>query len=165
MVAILTRIFGLHHLDTIEDAVQDTFISAMRAWQGQLPNNPEAWLTQAAKNRTLDLFRKLSADDARIQRMQSGVETLPLQELFLDHEVEDSVLRMIFAACNPALDPKDQIAFSLKTISGFSQKEIAAYLLDDHKSLYGWQNYRLWNLMGQRGVASDELIAGAKKVL
>ena len=36
---------------------------------------------------------------------------------------------MIFAACHPSLNPKDQIAFSLKTISGFSAKEIASSLL------------------------------------
>ena len=28
MVSILTRIFGLDHLETVEDAVQDTFIKA-----------------------------------------------------------------------------------------------------------------------------------------
>ena len=119
MVAILTRIFGLQHLATVEDAVQDTFITAMRAWQGSVPENPEAWLTQAAKNRTLDLFRKLSAEDARIAKIDAGAATIPLNELFLDHEVEDSVLRMVFAACNPALNPKDQLAFALKTISGY----------------------------------------------
>lgn len=136
MVSILTRIFGLQHLATIEDAVQDTFINAIKAWHGPsadgrpgIPENPEAWLTQSAKNRVLDLFRKLSADDNRIAKMVSGAETIAINELFLDHEVEDSVLRMIFAACNPALQPKDQIAFALKTISGFSGKEIAAALL------------------------------------
>lgn len=129
MVSILTRIFGLQHLDTIEDAVQDTFITAMKAWQGQLPNNPEAWLTQAAKNRTLDLFRKLSAENKRIAKLETGAATIAINELFLDHEIGDSVLRMIFAACNSALNPKDQIAFALKTISGFSGKEIATALL------------------------------------
>lgn len=129
MVAILTRIFGLRHLDTIEDAVQDTFINAMKAWQGSPPDNPEAWLVKAAKNRTLDLFRKLSAEDARIARMETGAATLAINELFLDHEMTDSVLRMIFAACHAALSPTDQIAFALKTVSGFSGKEIAAALL------------------------------------
>lgn len=129
MVSILTRIFGLEHLQTIEDAVQDTFVTAMRAWQNGMPDNPEAWLTQAAKNRTLDLFRKLSAEQTRLPKLESGPETIALNELFLDHEIADSQLRMIFTACNPLLSPKDQIAFSLKTISGFSQKEIAAALL------------------------------------
>ena len=57
------------------------------------------------------------------------METIAINELFLKHEVEDSVLRMIFAACNPLLNAKEQIAFSLKIISGFSGKEIAKALL------------------------------------
>lgn len=129
MVAILTRIFGLEHLDTIEDAVQDTFINAMRAWQGSWPDNPEAWLTTASKNRVLDLLRKISAEDHRIAKMESGVESIAIHQLFLDHEVKDSLLRMIFTACHPALKPKDQIAFALKVVSGFSGKEIATALL------------------------------------
>ena len=106
MVSILTRIFGLQHLETIEDAVQDTFINAIKAWRGTIPENPEAWLTKSAKNRVLDLFRKLSAEDSRIAKMETGAETIAINELFLEHEVEDSVLRMIFAACNPVLNPK-----------------------------------------------------------
>ena len=45
------------------------------------------------------------------------------------------------------------------------QDGIAHYLLDDHRSLYGWQNYRLWKLMGQRGFARPDLIARARTVL
>ena len=129
MVSILTRIFGLDHLETIEDAVQDTFINALRSWKHQVPEHPEAWLIKAAKNRTLDIFRKLAAEKKRIPKIESGPTAIALSDVFLDHEVEDSVLRMIFTACNPQIRPADQIAFSLKTISGFSTKEIASAFL------------------------------------
>lgn len=129
MVSILTRIFGLAHLETIEDAVQDTFLQAMVAWRNQLPDNPEAWLTKAAKNRTIDLFRKLSADKKRIPKIANGPEAIALNNLFLDNEIADSQLRMIFTACHPILNPKDQLSFALKTVSGFSAKEIASALL------------------------------------
>jgi RNA polymerase sigma factor (sigma-70 family) len=129
MVAILTRIFGLSNLETIEDAVQDTFVKAISSWRNQMPDNPEAWLTQAAKNRVLDLFRKLSAEKKSVSKMESGQNVMAINELFLDNEIEDSQLRMIFAACNPILNPRDQIAFALRTISGFSSKEIASSLL------------------------------------
>ena len=129
MVSILTRIFGLTHLETIEDAVQDTFIKAMAAWPQQMPDNPEGWLMQAAKNRMIDLFRKLSAEQKRVPKIESGPASMSLYEMFLDHEIEDSQLRMIFTACHPILNPKDQISFALKTISGFSSKEIASALL------------------------------------
>lgn len=129
MVSILTRIFGLEHLDTIEDAVQDTFVKATIAWRDQVPDNPEAWLTQAAKNRAIDLFRKFNAEKARIPKIDHGPASMAIYDLFLDNEIEDSQLRMIFAACHLALNPKDQLSFSLKTISGFSSKEIASALL------------------------------------
>ncbi|MCP4438777.1 MAG: sigma-70 family RNA polymerase sigma factor [Aureispira sp.] len=135
MVAILTRLFGLEHLEIVEDAVQDTFIKAMLSWRSQLPENPEGWLTQAAKNRAVDLFRKLTAEKKRVPNIMSGPASMTISELFLDTEIEDSQLRMIFTACHPELNPKDQIAFALKTISGFSTKEIAAALLQNIETI------------------------------
>jgi len=129
MVAILTRYFGLSHIETIEDAVQDTFIKATLQWRKQLPDNPEAWLTKVAKNRTIDLLRSIKAAKNRAETTISEASSIELNEVFLDHEIEDSQLRMIFVACHPSLKPKEQIAFALKTISGFSTKEIAAALL------------------------------------
>lgn len=129
MVSILVRIFGMQHLETIEDAVQDTFVSALKTWKNKIPDNPEAWLTAAAKNRTIDIFRKINAEQNRNTNFQSGPSTIGISELFLDHQIEDSQLRMIFTACHPSLNPKDQIVFALKTISGFSAKEIATALL------------------------------------
>ncbi len=129
MVSIFTRIFGLVHLETIEDAIQDTFIKAVKSWQMQVPENPEAWLTQATKHRIIDLLRKMNAEDQRIAKIQTGISTYAINELFTVEEIEDSLLRMIFTACNPILNSKDQIAFALKTISGFSRKEIATALL------------------------------------
>lgn len=135
MVSVLTRIFGLSNLELIEDAVQDTFIKALAAWRINKPENPEAWLTKAAKNRVIDLFRKLNADQKRIPKIDSGPATYAINELFLDNEIEDSQLRMIFTACHPILNPKDQIAFALKTISGFSTREIASALLLKEESI------------------------------
>lgn len=129
MVAILVRFFGLSHIETIEDAVQDTFIKATLQWRKELPDNPEAWLTKVAKNRTIDLLRSIKSENKRVEKFNTGLSSIPFNELFLDHEIEDSQLRMIFVACHPSLKPTEQIAFALKTISGFSTKEIAAALL------------------------------------
>ena len=129
MVSILTRIFGLSNLEMIEDAVQDTFIKAMVQWRTKIPENPEAWLTLAAKNRAIDLLRKIKSEDNRLGHLENGPSTIALNEMFLEHEIEDSQLRMIFTACHPSLNAKNQIAFALKTIVGFSDKEIAAALL------------------------------------
>ncbi|MEM7370899.1 MAG: sigma-70 family RNA polymerase sigma factor [Bacteroidota bacterium] len=129
MISVLIRIFGLSHLETIEDAVQDTFALAMVKWRDQVPDKPEAWLMKAAKNRAIDLLRKIKADHNRLQKLDSGPSVMTLDNLFLEHEIEDSQLRMIFTACHPGLHPKDQITFALRTIAGFSTKEIASALL------------------------------------
>ena len=129
MVSVLTRIFGLKHLDTIEDAVQDTFIKASISWRTKQPDNPEAWLTLVAKNRVLDIFRKLKTDQKHFQKIQNGTDAIAISDLFLDTEIEDAQLRMIFTACHPKLDPRDRISFALKTVSGFSIKEISSGLL------------------------------------
>ncbi len=135
MVAVLTRIFGLSNLEIIEDAVQDTFLKASISWRNQQPNNPEAWLTQAAKNRVLDLFRKLKAEKKYIPEIKNGIEAISINDLFLDTEIEDAQLRMIFTACHPNLNAKDRISFALKTISGFSIKEIASALLTKEETI------------------------------
>ena len=135
MVSVLTRIFGLKHLDIIEDAVQDTFLKASISWRHKQPDNPEAWLTQAAKNRVLDIFRKLKTQQKHVPIITQGTDAIAINELFLDEEIEDAQLRMIFTACHPKLDPRDRIAFALKTVSGFSTKEIASALLTKQETI------------------------------
>nr|WP_225587140.1 sigma-70 family RNA polymerase sigma factor [Algoriphagus sp. Y33] len=129
MVAILSKIFGLDNLELIEDAVQDTFLRAALRWRNELPDTPEAWLTQAAKHRTIDLLRQLNAAKGRHESVNEVSIDEEINDYFLDHEVEDSQLRMIFVACHPSFSQEEQIAFALKAISGFSMKEIAAALL------------------------------------
>ena len=135
MVAVLTRIYGLHNLSTVEDAVQDAFVQATTRWKQHMPENPAAWLQTVAKNRAIDLLRKVQSDIARLEKLPYGPAAITLNELFLDHEIEDSQLRMIFTACHPALKPHDQIAFALKTISGFNTREIASALLTKEETV------------------------------
>ncbi|TGV03176.1 RNA polymerase sigma factor [Flavivirga rizhaonensis] len=135
MVSVLTRVFGLSNLEIIEDAVQDTFIKASISWRTKQPDNPEAWLTQAAKNRILDIFRKLNTEKKHLPNIIHGTNAIAINELFLDTEIEDSQLRMIFTACHPKLDPRDRISFALKTVSGFSIKEISSALLTKEDSV------------------------------
>jgi RNA polymerase sigma-70 factor (ECF subfamily) len=44
-----------------------------------------------------------------------------LDELFLDSEIEDRQLRMIFACCHPRLARENQLALTLKALCGFRQ--------------------------------------------
>ena len=59
MVSVLTRIFGFPNIEQAEDIVQDTLVSALQVWKwGKIPDNPQAWLYKAAKNKAIDLIRR-----------------------------------------------------------------------------------------------------------
>jgi len=129
-LAILVKHFGPDKLELLEDALQDTFAHATHAWREQLPERPEAWLTTAAKRRTIDLLRRYSATTARHKRASTDQPlSATVEQLFLASEVADAELRMIFTVCHPSLKPQDQLAFALRCVSGFSGSEIASALL------------------------------------
>lgn len=52
MVAVLSKSFGLEYIETAEDIVSETFLSALDNWpyKGK-PQNPTAWLYTVAKNK------------------------------------------------------------------------------------------------------------------
>jgi RNA polymerase sigma factor (sigma-70 family) len=149
MIAVLTRIFGIHNLQLVEDTVQETFIKALQVWKfGALPDNPSAWLMQVARNRAIDLIRrqqKLADISEELSfRLYSETENT-IQQFFLDTEIADSQLRMIFTCCHPALKAEDQLALTLKTVSGFGVQEIARALFSNEaaiqKRLYRAREY------------------------
>lgn len=123
LVAILIRYFGLHQVEVAEDIVQDTLIEAMEKWSIQgVPNNPQGWLMDVAKKKTLNLLKR---EQLFIQKISPALE----YTRFDDTALEDSTLRMIFACCHPDLPPPSQIALALKTLGGLSVSEIAQGLL------------------------------------
>lgn len=149
MIAVLTRIFGIHNLELVEDTVQETFLKALQVWKyHQVPDNPSGWLMQVARNQTIDLIRrqqKLSDISEELAlRLRSDTENT-IQQFFLDTEIADSQLRMIFTCCHPALNPEDQVALTLKTVSGFGVQEIAKALVSNEttiqKRLYRAKEY------------------------
>lgn len=134
MVAVLTRIFGLNNISTAEDIVQDAFAQALKEWSFKIPPNPSAWLMMTAKNKAIDVLRrerlKQNYEQEAAYELSSQYFSIPIIEnLFMQNEIRDSQLRMIFACCHPALSEPDQIAFTLKICSGFSIEEIAGALL------------------------------------
>ncbi len=140
MVAVLTRIFGLPNIELAEDIVQDSFAQALKEWTYNTPPNPSAWLMMTAKNKAIDVLRRERykenyAAEAAAQQ-QSEQTSLPIIEnLFLQNEIRDSQLRMVFACCHPSLAYADRIAFTLKICSGFSVDEIATALLSNRETI------------------------------
>ncbi|MCS3795863.1 RNA polymerase sigma factor [Niastella sp. OAS944] len=133
MIAVLTRIFGMHNLEMIEDVVQESFLRAIHTWTfKQVPENPAGWLMQVARNRAIDIIRRQQhfQQYSRELAHELQLETeQTIQQFFSEEEIADSQLRMMFACCHPALKEEDQVALTLKTVSGFGVTEIAHALL------------------------------------
>lgn len=123
LVSILTRTLGARHLDLAEECVQDALIKAMEKWPFHgVPNNPRAWLLQAARNRAIDVLR-------RDRRMTGSAELAGLESMRAETPAVDDELGMVFLCCHPALARESQVALILKTVGGLGVREIArAYL-------------------------------------
>ena len=136
MIAVLTRIFGLHDLELAEDVVQESFLKALQSWKyGQIPDNPSAWLMQVAKNKVIDILKRKRKETIGLAENVHSIEDTTISEFFHTDEIADSQLRMIFTCVHPALKEEDQLAFVLKTISGFSVQEIARALVTNESTI------------------------------
>lgn len=130
MSAILTRIFGFQNSELIEDIIQETFLSAIKTWPLKgFPENPEAWLMLVAKNKIINELNRKKRHAEKRDKIHYEEVHERIEELFLDHEIKDSQLRVLFACCHPDLKVKAQIMLTLKVLSGFGDKEIANALL------------------------------------
>src|SRR5215471_2778606 len=132
LVAVFTRIFGWRHFDLVEDMVQATLLDALEAWRVRgVPDNPSGWVHRIARNKILDALRHDRIGQRALGEWAAARPTHVegLDERFLDTEIEDSQLRMMFACCHPHLARENQLALTLKALCGFGNAEIARALL------------------------------------
>ena len=131
LVSVLTRLFGWRNFDLVEDMVQATLADALQAWRVRVPDNPSGWVHRIAKNKIHDALRRDKIGERAITQWADAhpQHDEQLDELFLDAEIEDSQLRMMFACCHPHLARENQLALTLKALCGFGNVEIARALL------------------------------------
>lgn len=136
MVSFLTHSYGIHFIDDAEDIAQDTLVSAFHNWSyNGIPDNPEGWIRRVANNKALNILKK---EQVRT-RYAHGAKGHSSKSHSDDHnfleEVQDSMLRMILACCDPSISSKSQIILVLSVLCGFSRKEIANALLDEEEAI------------------------------
>jgi RNA polymerase sigma factor (sigma-70 family) len=132
MVATLTRIFGIAHLNLAEDVVQEALAKALQTWPYYgIPKNPSAWIMKVSRNLALDVVRREKVfRDKEIEiasLMEQGEHTDNPQ--FFEQEFRDDRLRMMFVCFHPQVPKEAQVALALKTLCGFGITEISRAFL------------------------------------
>ena len=119
IVGGLLRLCG--SLDAAEEAFQEAALAAVQAWRQEVPSNPGAWLMTAARNSALDARRRRAIAQAKAPLLVAS----DMDARDTIDTVSDDHLRLIFTCCHPELSSDNQIALTLKVVSGFSTEEIA----------------------------------------
>jgi RNA polymerase sigma-70 factor (ECF subfamily) len=139
MVAVISRLFGLQHIETAEDIVSETFLQATETWEAKgIPKNPAAWLYTVARRKTLYQFRRNKIFQHKIlPELKSGQkENQEIEEMeFSAENIRDSQLRMLFAVCTPAIASEAQIGLALRVLCGFGIDEIAEAFLSNKETI------------------------------
>jgi RNA polymerase sigma-70 factor (ECF subfamily) len=129
MVAVISNLFGLQHIELAEDIVSETFLVATETWGIKgIPKNPTAWLYTVAKQKTLYHFRRKKILDKKIipELRNTNETTGEIGEIdFSMDNIKDSQLQMMFAICNPLIASEAQIGLALRILCGFGIDEIA----------------------------------------
>jgi RNA polymerase sigma factor (sigma-70 family) len=138
MVAVLTKLFGLDHIELAEDIVSETFLLAAETWGKKgIPDNPQAWLYAVAKNKTRDylkrnqLFNQKIAQELALQDISQEANELDLSE----QHIADSQLQMMFAVCHPSIPAEAQIGLALRVLCGFGVEQIAEAFLTNKETI------------------------------
>jgi RNA polymerase sigma-70 factor (ECF subfamily) len=127
LVSILSRRFGVHRIELCEDAAQTALLQATRSWPGNPPDEPGAWLYRVAHNYVLDELRREKRDERYLAEVQPD---------YLQQEIHDDVLRLLFVCADPAIPSESQLVLALKTLCGFSTEEIALRLFQSEDAVH-----------------------------
>src|SRR5215469_9372668 len=141
MVAVLTRIFGVHNLALAEDVVQDAFCRALEVWAFRgVPENPSAWLMAAARNRAVDVLRREKTARTYEPELSNWLQSewtlaSEVKEMFTDNAIKDDQLRMMFSCCHPRLPEEAQVMLMLHILCGFGIDEVASAFVTTHTAV------------------------------
>jgi len=138
LVALLVRRIGVQYLDSIEDAIQWAMAQALECWRkGETPSSPSAWLYQVAYRYLLSELKSTQRKSVLLAEHYSTTgETLEHKDIPFASEMSDSMLRMLFVACNDSVPVESQLVFILKSLCGFSIREVALRLFISEANAY-----------------------------
>ena len=138
ITAVLTRLFGIEHIEIAEDIASDSFLLAVETWPYKgIPENPTAWLYNVAKNKAKNYLRHNSIFKNKIAvEIKKASPDVAEDEIDLSPgNINDSQLQMMFAICHPSISPEAQIGLSLRILCGFGIDEIADAFLTNKETI------------------------------
>ena len=132
-IVLATLIRQAGDFQLAEDAVQDAFEAAVKAWRRSgVPASPGAWITTAARRRAIDRLRRNRSVSDRAERL-AELMRLDAQHaeptMDDDSTIPDDRLRLIFTCCHPALEMSARVALTLRALGGMTTGEIARAFL------------------------------------
>ncbi len=132
LIARLTRMLG--DVGLAEDMAQDVLVAALERWPASgMPDNPAAWLMTAARHRAIDRLRQrrlhAGKQEALIHELEGQDMAAPDDEGWLEDDIGDDLLRLVFIACHPVLPTEARVALTLRLLGGLATDEIARAFL------------------------------------
>jgi RNA polymerase sigma factor (sigma-70 family) len=138
IAAVLSKTFGIDHIEVAEDIASETFLSALETWTYRgIPENPTAWLYTVAKNKTKNYLarNKVFTEKIAPQLKHSSSEKEELEIDLSEKNINDSQLQMLFALCHPSIPQEAQIGLALRILCGFGIDEIAIAFLTNKETI------------------------------
>jgi predicted RNA polymerase sigma factor len=117
-----------------EDALADAFLAALETWpRDGVPQKPEAWLLQVARNRMIDAARRSHVQQRHV-RQQSEVFLRQIAEeaqavAASADDFPDERLKLLFVCAHPAIDVAARTPLMLQTVLGVDAARIASAFL------------------------------------
>jgi RNA polymerase sigma-70 factor, ECF subfamily len=122
--ATLIRLLG--DFDKAEDALHDAVRAALEQWPKEgIPKNPRAWLVSAGRFKAIDQMRRHARFDSSLNELADRVGSNPDPMDWMEEDVADDQLRLIFTCCHPALPWEGRVALTLREVCGLTTEEIA----------------------------------------
>ncbi len=138
MVSVLAKSFGLEYIETAEDIVSETFLSALSHWPYKgIPENPTAWLYAVAKNKLINALAREGVFKRKLAKLSRENAAFPeIVNHFSENHISDCQLQMLFAICHPSISAEAQICLALRILCGLGLTEIADAFLSNSAAIH-----------------------------